>query len=824
MDAKFKAPGFRYFYPAEGRRAGWDLSLSVTGHGRPSHPQAAAFKGIRAGAGYVELGRADGLTEWYRNSAEGLEQGFTLTQPPPGSGEIRVAMKTRGSLKPGTPPREAAPNTLHFNDRATGQPVLVCSGLKAWDSAGQPVAARMECDGDAVFLVVNDASAVYPLTIDPLFTEAATIDGPDGQPARFDGFGAVVAMDGDNLVIWNSVDYVIVYSRGTGNSGEEVWIAKEYLPALTRPAMAIDNDTIVLGMPDANSRIGEVRVYATDNQTDWTLRATLTDEDGLPGDAFGASVDVNGTFIAVGQPGDDRGTAANAGSAFVFAASGAAWTRQTKLMDATPHPEGEFGGAVAVDGEFVVVGTPGRSAGAGGAFLYRRSAGAWSLETPLTSHPAGSRAGAMVALDGGTLLMRGADGVASAYVHNGSAWQFQAALTLPAESYLQHLALSGEEALQIGYRGSGGSVIQNSYLYHRHGTDWSAPQVIPAFVNGSGYGAGALSGNRLALGDTGMPTPAGRGSVATFIRTQTEWVAATSLPQEQAAVAANFGTNVALSGNTALIAVPGDLSAQVFVRGAAGWERQAILASAVPGSPVGQVFLDGDTALVALPGEYQVESGRFRTGRAEWFTRSGMAWTRSGTISGQTETFPSSADIDGPLMVVSEYNARGNMAGNPTRILNTWVRTAGVWTAAATMYGVADSFSGAVAMAGETMMAATSDSSRGAGARVFKWSGLSWVETQTLTGPPQASYATRVAMDRARAIVGENGIFFSFRSGSRIRHGNPRDLYRRCSRCPSRKAAWFRGTSPFSGRRPIPVPPTKQGAKSGCSPAPETDG
>jgi hypothetical protein len=95
----------------------------------------------------VELRYADGLTEWYENREDGLEQGFTLNMPPAGMAgdEVLIELVLGDDL---TARWAADGSTLVLVDGG-GAPVLRYGGLAAWDAEGRALPARMELVGAA---------------------------------------------------------------------------------------------------------------------------------------------------------------------------------------------------------------------------------------------------------------------------------------------------------------------------------------------------------------------------------------------------------------------------------------------------------------------------------------------------------------------------------------------------------------------------------------------------------------------------------------------------------------------------------------------------
>ena len=83
-------------------------------------------------------------------------------------------------------------------------------GLTGEDAAGRELPAHLDLGNQVlaktlVSIVIDDAGATYPLTIDPLLTSlAAKLTASDG--AVDDNFGDAVAVDGDIIVVGASYD------------------------------------------------------------------------------------------------------------------------------------------------------------------------------------------------------------------------------------------------------------------------------------------------------------------------------------------------------------------------------------------------------------------------------------------------------------------------------------------------------------------------------------------------------------------------------------------------------------------------------------------
>ncbi len=259
--------------------AEWNLRLSAWGYGgalqhaEPVAPSATANR--------VEY-RRDGLSEWYVNGPQGLEQGFTLTSPPPLRGEgglLTLALALNPTL---TAQISADGRELTLLNRAQ-QAVLRYSGLTAYDATGQELAAQMQVSADALHLQVAVAAARYPITIDP-WVQTAKLTAADG--AADDYFGWSVAVSGDTVVVGAYGDDDLDYNSGSA---------------------------YVFVKPGGG--------WATTS----AYTAKLTASDGAAADSFGRSVAVSGDTVVVGAPyDDDKGSAS--GSAYVFGSAPAVCT------------------------------------------------------------------------------------------------------------------------------------------------------------------------------------------------------------------------------------------------------------------------------------------------------------------------------------------------------------------------------------------------------------------------------------------------------------------------------------------------------------------
>ena len=209
-------------------------------------------------------------------------------------------------------------------------------------------------------------------------------------------------------------------------------------------------------------------------------------------------------------------------------------------------------------------------------------------------------------------------GSAYVFARTGTSWAEEQKLTASDKSanaqFALCVALSGDTAV-IGSEGDdqGGSGSGAAYVFVRSGTSWSEQQKLVAADAAAGDWFGvsvAVSGDTAAVGAFRDDLFGGfdQGSVYMFDRSGSTWSQEQKLTSSEAADLDNFGSSVALSGNTVLIGVVnGDEgtgfdqgSAYVFVRSGTWLEFQKFVASdAELGDTFGSaVALDVDTALI----------------------------------------------------------------------------------------------------------------------------------------------------------------------------------------------------------------------------------
>ncbi len=122
------------------------------------------------------------------------------------------------------------------------------------------------------------------------------------------------------------------------------------------------------------------RVEVASGQCQANELAKLTASDAAEFDYFGYWVAISGNLAVVGAPNDgDAGW--HSGSAYVYRFDGSAWCEEARLTASNAVQRQEYGKAVAISGDVIVIGTPEpwgyEETSCGVAYVYRFNGSAW---------------------------------------------------------------------------------------------------------------------------------------------------------------------------------------------------------------------------------------------------------------------------------------------------------------------------------------------------------------------------------------------------------------------------------------------------------------
>jgi hypothetical protein len=358
----------------------------------------------------------------------------------------------------------------------------------------------------------------------------------------------------------------------------------------------------------------------------WTQEQKLVGAN-IADEAFGRSVAVWGDTVVVGAPRQFPGLGTGTGKVYVFRYDGMSWNQEQQLQGLVPAlAVGDtFGQAVTIEGDTIVAGAPALGSGTtGSAFVFRRTGTLWSLDEPL------------LADDG----------------ENG-------------ESFGRSVAISGG-AIVVGANtdDDGGAESGSAYVFREVGGAWMQEQKLVASdaVGGEWFGYSvSISGDVVAVGavldEDPDPAPILTGSAYVFRRTGGVWSQEIKLVSDTPSSVDEFGTSVAISGNTLVVGSEEDDAGApdggaVFVfryQGGMWVQGDVVTASdATLGDLLGiAVALEGGTLVVGAWGDD--DNGSF-SGSAYVFT-SGPSTTNGLTFLQQPTNTPATVVITPAVQV-----------------------------------------------------------------------------------------------------------------------------------------------------------------------------
>ncbi len=331
---------------------------------------------------------------------------------------------------------------------------------------------------------------------------------------------------------------------------------------------------------------------------------------------FGESVAVDSDTLVVGAYQHDVDGKSNAGAAYVFTRNpiSGEWSEVANLTASDPAVNDEFGYSVAVDGDTIVVGARQDVTRNGAAYVFTKVSGVWSQKAKLIASDgaANDEFGFSVAVHGDTIVVGAhqdddnGDISGSAYVFtkSGNVWA-------TATETAKLIASDGEEGDRLGrsVAAHGTTVVVGANL-HDIGTNDNA------------------------------------GAAYVFTEPANGWanIDNTTAAKLTADGGEQFGSSIAVDGNTVVVGARKNNAAYVFILGSGMWSQAARLeASDSDGSEEfgSSVAVRGSTIVVGADSTDidPFDSDDARSGAAYLFTKTdGAVWTNDPNKDHRTES------------------------------------------------------------------------------------------------------------------------------------------------------------------------------------------
>jgi hypothetical protein len=278
-------------------------------------------------------------------------------------------------------------------------------------------------------------------------------------------------------------------------------------------------------------------------------------------DAFGESVAISGSTIVVGDEDHNK-----RGYVYEFASAGLRW----QLAGEQSGPNG-FGITLAGSGPNLAIGTY-----SGRAYVYAQDGHGWHMTAALKS-PAGddeSYFGTSVAISGATLAATAESKPSNAgqifvFTDGPTGWTQAAKLGDPDTRRYSNFgasAISGNTMVVGDVYGASGQ--GRAYVYTDGPTGWAQTAELQGLKTTAGDQFGSdigISGSTIVVGaddSEGL-----RGTAYVFAQTGSSWKQVTELNPSDTISNSDFGTSVAISGTTIVVGTDGTSSCSIRING-----------------------------------------------------------------------------------------------------------------------------------------------------------------------------------------------------------------------------------------------------------------
>ena len=361
------------------------------------------------------------------------------------------------------------------------------------------------------------------------------------------------------------------------------------------------------------------------------VETKLVANDAEFGDEFGQAVAIQGNFAIIGAPNDST-LGFGTGAAYVFEKTNAGWQQQQKLTASDSSAAKFFGTSVAIDGNRIVVGAYGdQNAGnfAGAAYVFVRSGSTWVEEQKLTGS------------------------------ENSVADSFGFSVAIQSDTIV---------CGAFGNSDAGQSEVGSAYVFRRTQNGWLEQQELTASDAAPlwrfGLSVGISDGTIVVGGDGNSALGPYTGAIYVFTFNGSNWTEQQKLHAQDASEGSSFGYHVAISGNTIVAGAPLDSvgthtlgAAYVFGRHANGWAQDRKLVAKDTDTFDGfgwRVAVNADTIVV---GSFSDSERAFRGGAAYVYKLNGQAgWSLKQKLfafdAAQDDTFGSAVAASGNTVLV----------------------------------------------------------------------------------------------------------------------------------------------------------------------------
>lgn len=292
--------------------------------------------------------------------------------------------------------------------------------------------------------IIHNASAqtvmsqTRPLRLAPTDFVEQKVTASDGTTNSY--FGSAAALNGNNALIgadgessFQGAAYIFTQSNSTWSEGQKLTASDGLAGDEFGYRVALGGHTLVVGAFSAtvNGVASQGAAYVFNRPSDtWIESQKLTADDGALFDNFGAAVGLDGDTVVIGANGATVNGNPAQGAAYVFTKSSGGWMQAQKLSAYDGAAYDNFGLSVAIKGRTILVGSPRATVGSnlaqGAVYVYTRTLGTWYLAQKVTASDGAAQDsfGESVAIGRATALIGAYGATVSGHPGQGAAYIF----------------------------------------------------------------------------------------------------------------------------------------------------------------------------------------------------------------------------------------------------------------------------------------------------------------------------------------------------------------------------------------------------------------
>ncbi len=414
--------------------------------------------------------------------------------------------------------------------------------------------------------------------------------------------GQVLQAKADGNMSWASLAVSGEETNGNGSWGDCNMSGVEAYQPVSNPFSAVNSirfgdvvkikgNRAIVGIPMLTNTVshqGGAVVYEFNETTKTWEQLGNVLFDPFPQNArFGASVDIDGDYVIIGEPSYGN-TFGLQGTACVFKINTTTntWDLQTRLYNKSPATEDFFGTAVAIDGNFAIVGTPkddetATDQGTVSIFKRNTTTGTWEMQgnkITNTSPQAEDHFGQAVDIQGLNAVV-GAPGDDQTYTDEGSASFLQGYLNDPqwvklgskmvntvpqaGAGFGNAVSITGSYAVVAASLDNSGSIddVGSIHIYKKELTSYvlDVPKIWPRLTGNDTYFGYSvdISGDYLIVGHNELhinngsdASSLGTGRALIYKKYGTIWRLVQITLDPQGRLDDNFGQSVSIDGNS----------------------------------------------------------------------------------------------------------------------------------------------------------------------------------------------------------------------------------------------------------------------------------